>query len=57
MGGGGGIMGGGSRNFVTFNINIWSIRKWLPRLSGVIMGTSLSGSTRFSEVIIPYVSL
>ena len=29
----------------------------LLRLSGVTIATSLSGSTPFSEVIIPYVSL
>ena len=63
MGGGGGIdgppkmflttvpkrFGGGSWNLVTFNINLWGIKKsyfWLPRLSSVTMATSLSGGTR-----------
>ena len=34
---------------MTFNINLWSIKKsyfWLTRLSGVTIATSLSGSTR-----------
>ena len=34
---------------VTFNINLWSIKKgylWLSRLSGVTKATSFSGSTR-----------
>ena len=38
-----------SCNLVTFNINLCSIKKsyfWFPRLSGVTMATSLSGSTR-----------
>ena len=42
-------LGGGSRNLVTFNINLCSIKKsyfGLPRLSCVTMATSLSGSTR-----------
>ena len=42
-------LGGGSRNLVTFNINLCSIKKsyfWFPRLSGITMTTSLSGSTR-----------
>ena len=33
---------------MTFNTNLWSIKKsyfWFPRLSGVIIATSLSGST------------
>ena len=46
---------------MTFNINLFSIKKsyfWFPRLSSVIMATSLSGGggggySRFSEVIIP----
>ena len=41
-------LGGGSCNLVTFNINLWSIKKsylWLPRLPGVTIVTSLSGST------------
>ena len=40
--------GEGSSNFVTFNINLWKIKQsyfWLPRLSGVTIKTSLSGST------------
>ena len=40
-------LGGGS--LVTFNINLFSIRKsyfWFPRLSSVTMATSLSGGTR-----------
>ena len=46
-------LGGGSSNLVTFNINLW-----FPSLSGVIIATSLSGSTRdFLGVIVPYVSL
>ena len=42
-------LGGGSGNSVTFNINLWSIKKsyfWFPRVSGVTIATSLSGSTR-----------
>ena len=42
-------LGGRSWNLVTFNINLWSIKKsyfWFPRLSGVTIATSLSGSTR-----------
>ena len=42
-------LGGGSRNLVTFNINLWIIKKnyfWFPRLSGVTIATSLPGSTR-----------
>ena len=42
-------LGGGSWNLVTFNINLFSIKKSyfsFPRLSGVIMATSLSGVTR-----------
>ena len=34
---------------MTFNINLWSIKKsyfWFPRLSGVTIATSLSESTR-----------
>ena len=54
-------LGGGSWNLVTFNINLFSIKKsyfWFLRLSGVNMTTSLyKGDLRFSEVIIPYVSL
>ena len=49
------------RNFLTFNINLWSIKKsyfWFPRLSGVTIATSLSGSTRdflkLSFHIFPY---
>ena len=40
--------GVGSLNFVTFNIALWSITKsyfWFPRLSGVTIATSFSGST------------
>ena len=40
--------GGGSWNLATFDINLWSIKKsyfWFPRLSGVTIATSLSGST------------
>ena len=40
---------GGSLNLVTFNINLFSIKKsyfWFPRLSSVTMATSLSGGTR-----------
>ena len=54
-------LGGGSWNLVTFNINLFSIKKsyfWFLRLFGVNMTTSLyKGDLRFSEVIIPYVSL
>ena len=42
-------LGGGSWNLVTFNINLFSIKKsyfWFPRLSSVTMVTSLSGGTR-----------
>ena len=42
-------LGGGSWNLVTFNINLWNIKKsyfWFPRLTGVTIATSLSGSTR-----------
>ena len=42
-------LGGGSRNLVTFNINLWCIKKsyfWFPKLSGVTIATSLLGSTR-----------
>ena len=42
-------LGGGSWNFVTFNINLFSIKKsyfWFPRLSSVTKATSLSGGTR-----------
>ena len=42
-------LGVGSWNLLTFNINLYSIKKsyfWFPRLSGVTKGTSLSGSTR-----------
>ena len=62
MGGGGSMMApkmflttvlkrleGGSRNLVTFNIDLWSIKKgyfWFPRLPGITIATSLSGSTR-----------
>ena len=41
--------GGGSWNLVTFNINLWGIKKsyfWFVRLSSVTMATSLSGGTR-----------
>ena len=34
---------------MTFNINLWSFNKryfWFPRLSGVTIARSLSGSTR-----------
>ena len=34
---------------VVFNINLWTIKKsyfWFPRLSGVTIATSLSGSTQ-----------
>ena len=40
---------GGNRNLVTFNINLWSIKKnyfWFFRLSGVTIATNLSGNTR-----------
>ena len=39
----------GSRNLVTFNSNLWSIKKnyfWFPRLSGVTIATSLSRGAR-----------
>ena len=39
-------LGGGSWNLVTFNINLFSIKKsyfWFPGLSSVTMATSLSG--------------
>ena len=42
-------VGGGSRNLVTPNINLCSIKKsyfWFPKLSSVTMATSLSGSTQ-----------
>ena len=42
-------LGGGRWNFVTFNINLWSIKEsyfWFPRLFGFIMAMSLSGNTR-----------
>ena len=42
-------LGRGSRNLVTFNINVWSIKEsyfWFPRLSDVTIATSLSGSTQ-----------
>ena len=42
-------LGGGSWNLVTFNINLFSIKKsyfWFPRLSSVTIATSLSGGTR-----------
>ena len=42
-------LGGGSGNLVTFNINLFSIKKgyfWFPRLCDVTMATSLSGGTR-----------
>ena len=43
-------LGGGSSNFVTFDINLCSIRKsyfWFPTsLLGVTIAASLSGSTR-----------
>ena len=45
---------------VTFNINLWSIKKvifWFPKLSVVTMATSVREYSRFSEVIVPYVSL
>ena len=52
---------GGSLNLVTFNINLFTIKKsyfWFPRLSSVTMATSLSGGTRdFLELsfhIFPY---
>ena len=43
-------VGGESLKFVTFNINVWSIKSyfWLPRLSGVTIAMGLSGSTRES---------
>ena len=53
-------LGGGSWNLVTFNINLWSIRKsyfWFPGLSRVTMDEFVKGYLRFSEVIVPYVSL
>ena len=37
------------KNLVTFNINLWSIKKsyfWFLCLSGVTISASLSGSTR-----------
>ena len=42
-------LGERSWNLVTFNINLWRIRKsyfWFPGLSGVTMAMSSSGSTR-----------
>ena len=42
-------LGGGSCNLVTFNINLFSIKKsyfWFHRLSIVTMATSLSEGTR-----------
>ena len=39
----------GNWNLVTFNINLWSIKKsyfWFSRLSGVTIAMSLSGSTQ-----------
>ena len=42
-------LGGENKNLVTFNNNLFSIKKryfWLPRLSSVTIATSLSGSTR-----------
>ena len=42
-------LGGGSWNLVTFNINVFSIKKsyfWFPRLSSIAMATSLSWGTR-----------
>ena len=56
----GGHDGGRSRNLVTFNINLFSIKKsyfWFPMLSSVTMATSCQGVLEISEVIIPYVSL
>ena len=54
-------VGGGTWNLVTFKINLWSIKKsyfWFPRLSGVTIAMSLSGSTRdfmkLSFHIFPY---
>ena len=41
--------GEGSSNLVTFNIDLWSIKRsyfWFPRLSGVTIATGLLGSTR-----------
>ena len=43
------LLKGGNRNLVTFNINLFSIKKryfWFIRLFGVTMTTSLSGGTR-----------
>ena len=42
-------VGGGSWNFVTLNINLWSIEKryfLFPRLSSVTIATSLPGSSQ-----------
>ena len=42
-------LGGVSSNLVTFNINVLNLKKsyfWFPRLSGVAIATSFSGSTR-----------
>ena len=42
-------LGGGSCKLVTFNINLFSIKKryfWFPRLSSITRATSLSGGTR-----------
>ena len=42
-------VGGGSRNLVTFSINLFSIEKsyfWFPRSSSVTMATSLSRGTQ-----------
>ena len=57
-------LGGGSSNLVTFIINLWSIKKgyfWFPRLFGVTIATSLSGSTRdflkLSFHMFPYIEI
>ena len=42
-------LGGGRSNLMTFNINLWSIKKsffWFPKLSGVTITRSLLGSSR-----------
>ena len=42
-------LGGGNWNLVTFNINLWSIKKsyfGFSRLSGVVIAKSLSGSAQ-----------
>ena len=50
-------LGGGSWNFLTFNINLWSIKKVIYVIQCYHSNKFVREYSRFSEVIVPYVSL